>query len=134
MPKDKQEQPWISVKAGSSRVTFSQPFAEKVGAEDGMRMVIAFTDREGEYQPWVGVVRADRSSTAPQIAMDTAQEPQIRKVEDSVLAKKLEPYATDEERTRLLLSSESKEIDHPKTEGTVRVHRLTPPGGSKYTP
>jgi hypothetical protein len=132
MSKDKEEQPWISVKAGSQRVHFSQPFAETVGAEDGMRMVIAFTNREGEYQPWVGVVRADRSSTAPQIVMETSQEPQIRKVEDSVLAKKLEPYATDGERTRLVLSTESKEINHPQTEGTVRVYRLTTLAESTY--
>ena len=132
MPEEEPQQPWISVEADSPRLTFSKPLADEIGAEDGMRMVWAFTERDGEYQPWIGVVAENESTTAPQIDVQQGESSTIRKVESRSMAEELEPYVQDGNRTRLLLSSETKTINHSAAKGTVIVYRLIPPSGVSY--
>ncbi len=132
MSNDNSDLPWISVQKDSSRLTFSKPLADQLGAEDGHRVVLAFTDRDGEYQPWIGAVPEDESSVAPQVEIQEHEDESVtRKIEAGALADELDAYAKEEERTRLLLSSETKVVDHPHTKGQVTMHRLDPPEGSE---
>jgi len=127
---------WISVSKGSDYIGLSADFVEEMNAEDGNRMVLAFTQRDGEYNPWVGLISEEHSTVAPRIQIKDydGQSSTTRKVQSSRLANELEPYTQNEdERIHLLLSPETKLVEHPDAEVKVHMHRLIPPEGASYS-
>ena len=132
MSDEQPEQPWISVKAGSQRLTLSGALATEIGAEDGDKIVLAFTREDDEYLPWIGVVKADEAPGAPAVQIQEGKDSPPPQVESSSMAGELEHYSKGDTRVRLLLSGETQSIDHPDTQGMVTVHRLTPPEGSHF--
>lgn len=127
--------PWISVKEGSAYIGLSSALVNELGISDGQRMVLAFTDEDGEYIPWIGFVDEQHSDVAPKVQIRERQnsDGKIRKVQSEKMGRELEPYATGADgRIRLKLSGDGKPVKHPDADENVFMHRLVPPSSAEY--